>query len=457
MNVKDEIGFDDGERGGRRGRVDDGAGPDTIFAPASGAGVAGIGVIRISGPAAESALHRLSAQPVPPYRRAAVRRLRDEAGVLLDEALVLRFPSGGSYTGEPVVELHCHGGRAVIKAVLSALAKLPGFRLAEPGEFTRRALLAGRMDLPAVEALGDLIAAETELQRRQALRGLSGALGRQADRWRRALLRAAALIEATLDWADEEVPEEIAPEARELVDEVHRGIVRELALSEGARQLREGFEVAIVGRPNAGKSSLFNMLAGREAAIVSPRPGTTRDVLELRYDLAGLPVVFLDTAGLRASGDELEAEGVARAERRAAAAAVRLFLRAHDAPPSEAEERLRQPGDLTVWNKTDVMPGTGDVMISSRTGVGIDALLERLADELGGRVASGLAGHLRQRRALEEAAAALDLAGAKLDEGEGELAAEELRHAFHALDRLLGRVDVEDVLDRIFGRFCIGK
>ena len=431
---------------------------ETIFAPASGAGVAGIAVIRISGPRADKVLAALTDQPLPPPRQATLRRLHDADGDPLDEALVLRFAAGGSYTGEPVVELHCHGGRAVVAAVLRTLADLPGCRLAEPGEFTPRALEHGRLDVPAVEALGDLLTAETERQRRQALVALGGALQRQAEHWRATLLQALALIEATLDWADEEVPPDVGPEVAAHLSDVCTGIRRELALSEGARQLREGFEVAILGAPNVGKSTLFNVLAGREAAIVSPVSGTTRDVLELRYDLGGLPVIFLDTAGLRAGGDAIEAEGIARAAGRARAAALRLFLHSADAAPPGMEDELRRPGDLRVWTKSDLGAGPGDVAISARTGEGMEALLGRIEEELAGRIAEpGLAGHLRQQRVLEEAAGALERAEAALGEGHTELCAEDLRAAFRALERLLGRVGVEEVLDEVFARFCLGK
>ena len=431
---------------------------ETIFALASGTGIAGIAVIRVSGPRAEEVLGRITGRAPPPPRRAVLRELRDARGELLDEALVLRFSEGRSYTGEPVVELHCHGGRAVVRGILDTLRAIPGCRPARPGEFTRRALEAGRMDLTAVEALGDLIAAETEQQRRQALRVLGGDLARQSAEWRQRLVDAAARIEAALDWADEDIPEDVAPAARALIEGVAAEIARELRLSEGARRLREGFEVAIVGRPNAGKSTLFNRLAGREAAIVSPEPGTTRDVLELRYDLRGLPVVFLDTAGLRTATGAVEAEGVGRAEARAEAAALRIFLRAPDAPPSEAEARLRRTGDVTVWNKADIVPGPADVVISAREGTGVEALLDRVGEVLGERVAeAGLVGHERQRRALEGAESALRSAAAALANGELELCADDLRAAFRALERLLGRIDVEDVLDEVFARFCLGK
>jgi len=431
---------------------------ETIFAPATGAGVAGIAVIRLSGPETGAVLARMAGEPLPPLRRAVLRDLRDDAGGLIDQAIVLRFAAGASYTGEVAAELHCHGGRAVVAAVLDALGGQAGCRLAEPGEFTRRAFEAGRIDLAGIEALGDLLAAETELQRRQAARGLGGALHRQAEAWREALIRAAALVEVTIDWADEEVPEDVGPEVAELLAGVRAAISRELALSAGAERLREGFEVAILGAPNVGKSSLFNALAGREAAITCALPGTTRDVLELRYDLAGLPVVFLDTAGLREAGDEIEAIGVARALERARGAAMRLFLRSGDAVAPAAEAALWRPGDLAVWAKADLGVGPGDVAISALRGDGLTKLLDRIGAELSGRaVGEGLVGHLRQRRALEDAAGALESAESALQGGEAETVAEDLRATFLALERLVGRVGAEDVLESVFGSFCLGK
>jgi tRNA modification GTPase len=303
-----------------------------------------------------------------------------------------------------------------------------------------------------------LLAAETELQRRQAVRGLAGALHRQAEAWRVDLIRAAALVEATIDWADEEVPEDVGPEAAALLGGVKSGIARELALSEGAERLREGFEVAILGAPNAGKSSLFNTFAGREAAITATRPGTTRDVLELRYDLAGIPVVLLDTAGLRETGDEIEAIGVGRAMERAQGAAMRLLLRSADAPPPAAEDALWRPGDLRVWTKSDLATGPGDVVISVLQGDGIAELLDRMKTELAARVAGGgLVGHLRQRRALEDAVEALARAENALETSAAETVAEDIRAAFRALERLIGRVGADDVLDAVFATFCLGK
>jgi tRNA modification GTPase len=432
--------------------------PDTIFALASGVGIAAIAVIRLSGPAVDAVLLRLVGAPLPPPRRAVLRDLKDEAGELIDRALVLRFAAGVSYTGEAAAELHCHGGRAVVAAVLDALDRQPGCRLAQPGEFTRRAFEAGRVDLAEVEALGDLLAAETELQRRQAARGLGGALQRRTEAWREALIRAAALVEVTIDWADEDVPENVGPEVAQLLAGVRAEIALELKTSDGAERLRLGYEVAILGAPNAGKSSLFNALAGREAAITSTQPGTTRDVLELRYDLGGLPVVFLDTAGLREASSEIEATGVARAADRARSAALRLFLRSEDAPAPEAEETLWRPGDLRVWTKGDICPGPGDLTISALQGYGLPEMLKRIGLELSARCpSSGLVGHMRQRRALEEAIDALARAENKLIGGGAEVLAEDIRASFGALDSLVGRIGAEDILGAVFASFCLGK
>lgn len=431
---------------------------DTIFALASGIGMAAIGVIRISGPATDAVLEELTGRLPPPFRRAVVRTLKDGSGELLDRALVLRFAEGASYTGELAAELHCHGGRAVIAAVLDVLGRSAGCRMADPGEFTRRAFENGRLDLAEIEALGDLLAAETELQRRQAARGLNGALHRRAETWRNDLIRAAALVEATIDWADEEVPEDVGPEVSALLSQVRSDMGRELALSVGAERLREGLEVAIVGPANSGKSTLFNALAGREAAITSDKPGTTRDVLELRYDLDGLPVVFLDTAGLRETADDIEAIGMSRTAERARGAELRLFLRSADAVSVDMERALWEAGDLCVWTKADLRNGPGDVVISALNGDGMGELLARIRSRLEGYSGgAGLVGHLRQRRALEDAAAALERAEDGLQRGAPETIAEDLRGAFRSLERLIGRVGAEDLLDMVFASFCLGK
>lgn len=428
----------------------------TIFAVATGRGTAGIGVIRISGPEADAALGALIRGSLPAERCAALRTLRDASGEILDRALLLRFGEGASFTGEATVELHCHGGIAVLRSVMDRLGELPGLRPAEPGEFTRRAFEAGRMDLLEVEALGDLIAAETDLQRRRALRG--GDLVRKAEGWREALVQALALVEVTIDWADEEVPENVAPEVRALLADLRAGMAAELAGSARAERLRQGLEVAIVGAPNAGKSTLFNALAGREAALTAATPGTTRDVLELRYDLAGLPVIFLDTAGLRDGGDEVETAGIARARERAAAAELRIFLASADAPLPEAEAALWREGDVLAWSKADLRAGPGDVAVAAKAGTGIADLLDLVGTRLEGMAGeASLLGHARQRHALASAEAPLVEAWNQVEVGATELAADSLRRAIRALDAMIGRVGTEDVLDQVFARFCLGK
>jgi tRNA modification GTPase len=395
----------------------------------------------------------------PPARRAALRSLRDPAtGERLDEALVLALPGPGSFTGEDVGELQIHGSPAACRAVLDALARLDGLRAAEPGEFTRRALLNGRLDLAQVEGLGDLIAAETRAQQRQALRLMEGVVSRQARTWRDRLVGALAQIEAGIDFADEELPGDLLASVRADVAAVQTAMQRELAGSAVAERLRDGFEVALVGPPNVGKSTLLNALAGREAALTSEVEGTTRDVIEVRMDLGGLPFTLLDMAGLR-EAEGLEGRGVARARARAEQADLRVFLL--DAP--EDGRRLGVQciaGDVMVLAKADLrQPGCG-LAVSGMTGEGIDSLLGRIEAELAGRVATaGSLSHQRQRQAVERAAAALHAASAELARAapQTELAAEELRAALRALDFLVGKVDVEAVLDAIFARFCLGK
>ncbi|WP_127901343.1 tRNA uridine-5-carboxymethylaminomethyl(34) synthesis GTPase MnmE [Solirhodobacter olei] len=428
---------------------------DTIYALASARGKAGVAVLRISGPAAFAAAKAL-AGALPPPRQAGLRRLNDAGGEMLDEALVLTFAEGASFTGEPVVELHLHGSPAITAAVLGALGQDPGLRLAEPGEFTRRALENGRLDLAQVEGLADLIEAETEAQRRQAQRVLSGAVGQRAEDWRRRLIRAAALLEATIDFADEDVPVDVTPEVLELIDGVAAELVREAEGASVSERIRDGFEVAIVGRPNAGKSTLLNALAGREAAITSEFAGTTRDVIEVRMDLTGLPVTVLDTAGLRSTEDAVETIGVARAVDRARQADLRIFLCDEAGLPDELSPVA---GDLIVQGKADVFPGDG-LRISGKTGQGVGELIARISEALATR-AAGAATITRERHRLAviRAIGAMESARLEVLEGQGraELAAEALRGAIRALDSLVGRVDVEHLLDEIFASFCIGK
>jgi tRNA modification GTPase len=427
---------------------------DTIFATATARGKAGLAVIRLSGPRAWAAVEALGAG-VPPARTLALRRLRDAAGDALDDALVAVFEEGASFTGERSAELHLHGSPATVAAVLRALAALPDLRMAEPGEFTRRALENGRLDLAQVEGLADLIEAETEAQRRQALRVLEGALGARAEGWRGRLIRAAALLEATIDFADEDVPVDVRPEVLALID----GLLPELrAEAEGAaaaERIRDGFEVAIVGAPNAGKSTLLNALAGREAAITSEIAGTTRDVIEVRMDLGGLPVTVLDTAGLRETSDAVETIGVARARARAEAADLRVFLLG-----GEGEDLwlLPRAGDIVVRGKADL--GGEGFGVSGKTGAGVGELIRRIAAELEPRAARAVtATRERHRLAILKAIGAMESARLEVSRGaeRAEIAAEELRTAIRALDSLVGRVDVEHLLDEIFASFCIGK
>ncbi len=428
---------------------------DTIFALASGRGKAGVAVVRLSGPGAHAAVARL-AGALPEPRRAALRRLSSADGSHLDEALILLFPDAASFTGEPVGELHLHGSPAVVAAILRELGAMPGLRLAEPGEFTRRALENDRLDLAQVEGLADLIEAETEAQRRQALRVLSGDLGRRAEVWRSSLIRAAALLEATIDFADEEVPADVSPEVTALLDATLADLRREAQGASVAERIRDGFEVAIVGRPNAGKSTLLNALAGREAAITSEVAGTTRDVIEVRMDLRGLPVTILDTAGLRDTDDAVESIGVARALDRARAADLRVFLLDDE---GEALPLAPLPGDITALGKADLRTGPG-FSVSGKTGAGITELVDRIATTLATRAeGAGLAIRERHRTAILRAIGALESARAEVQHGRDrtELAAEDLRTAVRALDSLVGRVDVEDILGEIFASFCLGK
>ncbi|MEI6162451.1 MAG: tRNA uridine-5-carboxymethylaminomethyl(34) synthesis GTPase MnmE, partial [Roseococcus sp.] len=382
----------------------------------------------------------------------------EKTRIALDRALVLWFPAPGSYTGEDSAELHLHGGPAVIAAVAEALEAL-GARPAEPGEFTRRAFLHGRLDLTAAEGIADLIAAETEAQRRQALRQAEGALAQIHAEWATRLTRLLARQEAFIEFEEEDLPGDLDAQV-EADAAVLRGEMEHLLAEAGrGEKLREGLSIAILGAPNAGKSSLLNALAGRDAAIVSARAGTTRDVVEVRMILAGVPVTLADTAGLREAADEIEAEGVRRALLRAEAADLRLLVFAADADPDEATLALRGADALVVLNKADLGPGRvdGAMHVSARTGAGLDALRQRLEAAAAARAGLSDGAVLtrpRHRAALREAVAELaQLPHAALPE----LRAEALRRALRALSRLTGRVDVEQVLDMVFGEFCIGK
>lgn len=420
---------------------------DTIAALASARGKAGVAVLRLSGPAAHDAVAALVGR-LPEYRRAALRRLMWQ-GAVLDQALVILFPKGASFTGEAVAELHLHGSTAVVAAVLRAVTAHPGVRLAEAGEFTRRALENGCLDLAQVEGLADLIDAETEVQRKQAQRVLSGAIGQRAEGWRTDLIRAAALIEATIDFADEDVPVDVMPEVGGLIARVLDDLRAQTAGYGAAERIRDGFEVAIVGEPNAGKSTLLNALAGREAAITSDIAGTTRDVIEVRMEIAGLAVTLLDTAGLRRTDDRVEQMGIDRALSRAQSADLRVFLLGQGDVPL----MVPQPDDIVVQGKADVI-GQG---VSGLTGQGIPELIDAIGTRLSGRSAgAGILIRERHRLATQRAITALESAQHRLKAG-AELAAEELRVAIRALESLVGRIDVENLLDEIFSSFCIGK
>jgi tRNA modification GTPase len=447
----------------------------TVFAPATPIGRSALTVIRISGPAALLALETLTGRSSPAPRRAVLRALRNPtSGALLDRALVLAFPGPASETGEDMVELHLHGGRVVAALVLEALAAQPGLRPAGPGEFTRRAFMNGKLDLTACEGLADLVEAETRTQAAQALRQLDGELGRLYDGWREELLGALARIEAEIDFAaEEEVPDGLIESLRPGLARLERAIAGHLADGGRGERLRAGLTVAVLGPPNAGKSSLVNRLARREVAIVTERPGTTRDVIEVPLDLGGLPVTLLDTAGLReadATLDPVELEGIRRARSRAARADLRLLLFDGAAWPALDPATLAlQDGDaLPVVSKADlgllpVRPEIGGrpaLAASALSGAGLDALLQALAAWAGERAApaeSPVLTRARHRAGLEETQAALlRLLGAP-PATELALLAEDLRQAARGLGRITGRIGVEEVLDRIFATFCIGK
>jgi len=427
----------------------------TIYALATALGKSGVAVIRLSGPHALAATKTLAGS-LPEPRVAGLRVLKDSDGVLLDQALVLTFKAGHSFTGEDVAELHLHGGPATIKAVLQTLGDIDGLRLAEPGEFTRRALENGCLDLAQIEGLSDLLEAETEAQRKQALRVFSGALGDKAEGWRSNLIRAAALLEATIDFADEDVPVDVTPEVAVLLESVMAELSAEASGVQISERIRDGFEVAIVGAPNVGKSSLLNRLAGRDAAITSEIAGTTRDVIEVRMDLNGLPVTFLDTAGLRETDDTVEGIGIKRALDRAKSADLRVFL--YDKEPSNLPLQL-ETDDIVLQSKADLYSEAIN-SVSGKTGEGLSELTGRIAEILQNRAAgASTAIRERHRTAILTALAALESAKTELEYGieRSELAAEELRTAIRALDSLVGRVDVEHILGEIFASFCLGK
>jgi tRNA modification GTPase len=442
---------------------------DTIFAPSSGSGVAGLAVIRVSGPESGRILQSLSGASLPAPRYAARAALRDpDNGDALDDGLVLWFPGPASFTGEDVVELHVHGGRATIEAVSLALSGFDNCRLAEPGEFSRRAFDNEKLDLAEIEGLADLIAAETEAQRKQALRQLSGGMSELYETWRAALLRLLAHAEAAIDFPEEDLPDNLLSDTKHNILGISESIIHYMSDNRRGERLRDGFQITIAGPPNAGKSSLLNELAQRDVAIVSEQAGTTRDVIEVRLDLGGYPVTIADTAGVRETTESIEAEGVRRAKDRAETSDITIFVVDASIQGSISEIlALVQPGDIVVFNKSDllgvttptpVIPDVETISVSVKTGAQLDKLIFNVTEKVGSAL-SDSAGpppltRLRHREALQACQSALARA---LKAPEAELMAEDLRLAARALGRITGRVDVEDILDVIFGEFCIGK
>lgn len=426
---------------------------DTIFALSTAPGRAGVAIVRVSGPEAGKALQDLSGAALPPARKAVLRSLRG-SGEEIDRALVLWFEGPFSFTGEDCAEFHLHGGRAVVEGILAALAAVPGLRPAEAGEFTRRAVENGRLDLTRAEALGDLIDAETQGQRRQALRQYDGVLFALYEGWRGRLIAAAAWAEAAIDFSDEELPEDVMARARAGIAALGREIAAHLADGRRGELVRDGLLITVIGKPNAGKSSLVNALARREVAIVSEIAGTTRDVIEVRLDLEGYLVTLADTAGLRDTVDVIEAEGVRRARARAEAADLVVLLRDGSVPDDGEMERA----DLVIWNKADLGLAGEGLPLSLKTGAGLEAVVAELARlvaaKLEGPRDAPVISRARHRHALEEAAVSLERAvGAQAPE----LMAEDVRLALRSIGRITGKVDVEDLLDVIFRDFCIGK
>ncbi len=434
----------------------------TIFALASGAGKAGIAVFRLSGPSAPKALRALSNKPLPEPRRATRVHLIDpKTKDVLDDGLAIYFPGPASFTGEDVVELHVHGGRAVIASITEALASIKDVRLAEAGEFTRRAFDHGKFDLTAAEGLADLINAETAAQRRQAQRQLQGDLGLIYDDWRDRLLKAIALFEAEIDFSDEDLPPGLHQQVADQIAEITSEMSEHLDDKGQGQILRDGLYITIIGPPNAGKSSLLNRLSRRDVAIVSEKAGTTRDVIEVHLELDGYPVIIADTAGLREAADEVESEGVRRAEERAHSADLKLAVFDGATWPEKDAQTLSliDENTVVVVNKSDLFNEdvAEYIAISAESGAGFDVLLEILKQEVADRChlsASPALTRTRHRTALEECLVNIQRFPIS---PETELKAEDLRLAARALGRITGRVDVEEVLDIIFKEFCIGK
>ncbi|MEP3276463.1 MAG: tRNA uridine-5-carboxymethylaminomethyl(34) synthesis GTPase MnmE [Stappiaceae bacterium] len=447
---------------------------DTIFALSSGHPPAGVAVVRMSGPSVRQVLQDISVK-VPKGRESVLSQIiHPSTGDLLDEALILWFEGPASYTGEDVAELHLHGGRAVVKAVLETLADFEGLRVAEPGEFTRRAFDAGKLDLTTVEGISDLISADTEHQRKQAIKQASGALYGLCERWRNELIRCRAMIEAELDFSDEEdIPDSVSDVIWSDLDRLHQEFITQIRLSSRSERMKDGLRIVILGRPNAGKSSLLNRLAQRDVAIVTEEAGTTRDILSVDLDLEGYPVTLMDTAGIRETSGVVEKEGIRRAYDQAMLADIVIELIDHTVEPEASIEHSNKL-DAPVWkilNKADLgdleattglstdKQSNKTLLLSAKTGLGIDLLIDEITKFcreywLGSE--SALINRSRHQKLLKNASMALGRALENKNQPL-EIRAEEIRFACDEIGRISGRVDVEDLLDVIFGEFCVGK
>ena len=426
---------------------------DTIFALASAPGKAGISIVRLSGPLAINVAEKLTKSKLK-EKQPNLRVIYDSDNHFIDQALILIFSKPYSFTGENVVEFHLHGSSAVVSSVIKLLGNFKGLRSAEAGEFTRCALENGKIDLAQVEGLADLIDAETDAQHKQAARIFNGALGEKTKEWRAKLVKAGALLVATLDFADEEVPEEVTPEVEKLINMVLSDLDKEIIGVQTAERIRSGFEVAIVGAPNLGKSTLLNYLVGRDAAITSNVSGTTRDIIEVKLDLRGLPVTILDTAGIRKSDDKVEEIGISRALERSSLSDLRIVLTEDGEYPVGLKKR---DTDIICIAKDDQGNRGG---VSGKTGAGIDRLKNNIWDILNDKAQYvGIATRERHKSSMVNAKKFLGNAVVSLRDGPEyyDITAEEIRAATSALDSLIGRIGVEDVLDEVFSSFCLGK
>lgn len=430
---------------------------DIIFALASAKGRAGVSVIRVSGKNSIFSIEKLLKNTLPVDNK-CLRKIYDADDNIIDEVLILTFKEKASFTGDETVEIHCHGSTAVVTYILQTLSNIKNFRIADPGEFTRRALENGNLDLTQVEGLADLIESETEAQRRLAIRSMDGALSSKVQEWRKDLIRAVSLIEATIDFADEDIPTDVTPEVLGLINKTQADIKSEIKGSFAAERIREGFEIAIVGPPNIGKSTLLNALAGRDAAITSDMAGTTRDVIEVKMDISGFAVTLLDTAGIRETTDKIEKIGVDRAKLRAKNADLRLFI-THSGEPNDLKLNPEE-NDIVVIGKSDLLNKSDILAISGKSGEGLDSLLKEISDKLS-RLSIGAQTATRERHRISMIKAQRFLDAGKLlieDNLElSELASSELHQGIQTLSSLIGSVGVEDLLDEIFSSFCLGK